>query len=42
VLVAADGATSRVRGQYLPHTELVDTGVRTIAGRLPFAEESKR
>ncbi|MGH3877067.1 MAG: FAD-dependent oxidoreductase [Actinophytocola sp.] len=42
VLVAADGAASRVRGQYLPHAERVDTGVRTIAGKLPLTEETKR
>jgi salicylate hydroxylase len=42
VLVAADGASSRVRGQYLPHAERVDTGIRAIAGKYPLTAETKR
>lgn len=42
VLVAADGANSRVCRQYLPHAERVDTGIRTIAGKYPLTEDSKR
>ena len=35
VLVAADGANSRVRQQYLPQAQRIDTGVLAIAGKLP-------
>jgi 2-polyprenyl-6-methoxyphenol hydroxylase-like FAD-dependent oxidoreductase len=42
VLVAADGAKSRVRAQYLPHAERVDTGIRTVVGKYPLTEASKR
>ncbi|GAB2521000.1 FAD-dependent oxidoreductase [Nocardia heshunensis] len=38
VLVAADGVNSSVRRQYLPHARVMDTGVRTIYGRLPLTE----
>ena len=37
VLIGADGANSRVRGQLLPHATRVDTGVYGIAGRFPWA-----
>ncbi|MER5645607.1 NAD(P)/FAD-dependent oxidoreductase [Streptosporangium sp. NPDC002524] len=36
LLVGADGANSRVRGQYLPHLGRMDTGVLNIAGRVPL------
>jgi 2-polyprenyl-6-methoxyphenol hydroxylase-like FAD-dependent oxidoreductase len=41
VLVGADGANSRVRHQYLPEAERVDTGIRAIAGKLPLTDEVK-
>jgi 2-polyprenyl-6-methoxyphenol hydroxylase-like FAD-dependent oxidoreductase len=42
VLVAADGANSRVRGQFLPSAERVDTGIRNIVGKFPLTEESRK
>jgi salicylate hydroxylase len=42
VLVAADGANSRVRLQYLPHAERIDTGVVAVAGKVPLNEETRR
>ncbi|MFI5959166.1 FAD-dependent oxidoreductase [Cryptosporangium sp. NPDC051539] len=36
-LVGADGIGSTVRGQYLPHAEIVDTGTRCVYGRTPLA-----
>jgi salicylate hydroxylase len=41
VLVAADGANSRVRRQYLPEAQRIDTGIRAIAGKLPLTDEVK-
>jgi salicylate hydroxylase len=37
LVVGADGANSRVRKQYLPHAERVDTGMASVAGRVPLA-----
>jgi len=37
ILIGADGANSKVRGQLLPHAHRVDTGVLAIAGRFPWA-----
>ena len=41
VLVAADGANSAVRRQYLPDARRVDTGVVAVAGKLPLTEQAK-
>ncbi|NUW29949.1 FAD-dependent monooxygenase [Nonomuraea sp. SMC257] len=40
LLVAADGANSRVRAQYLPHAELVDTGLIGITGKTALTPET--
>ena len=40
LLVAADGAGSRVRRQYLPQARTEETGIIAIAGKLPLTEES--
>jgi 2-polyprenyl-6-methoxyphenol hydroxylase-like FAD-dependent oxidoreductase len=39
VLIGADGANSRVRRQFLPHAQRIDTGIVAVAGkhRLPDA-----
>lgn len=42
VLVGADGAQSRVRRQYLPHAKIADTGITSIAGKLPLTPETVR
>ncbi|MBB6345297.1 MAG: FAD-binding monooxygenase [Nonomuraea muscovyensis] len=42
VVVAADGGNSRVRRQYLPHAERVDTGITTVAGKFPLTAETRR
>ncbi|WP_219825617.1 FAD-dependent oxidoreductase [Nonomuraea typhae] len=42
ILVGADGGTSRVRRQYLPHAERVDTGITTAAGKFPLTAETRR
>lgn len=41
VLVAADGANSRVRAQYLPRARRVDTGVLAVVGKLPLDDGSR-
>jgi salicylate hydroxylase len=42
VLVAADGGGSRVRRQYLPHAERVDTGVAAIGGKVFLDDVTRR
>ncbi|GAA3620568.1 FAD-dependent monooxygenase [Nonomuraea rosea] len=41
VLVAADGAGSVVRRQYLPHAKVVDTGLRQLYGTIPLNDETR-
>ena len=41
VLVAADGGNSRVRQQFLPHAERIETGVDAIMGKVPLAPETR-
>lgn len=42
IVVGADGGNSRVRGQYLPHAERVDTGITTVAGKFPLTAENRK
>ncbi|TDD60962.1 FAD-dependent monooxygenase [Kribbella antibiotica] len=42
LLVAADGSGSRVRRQYLPHAQMEETGIISIAGKLPITAESRK
>jgi 2-polyprenyl-6-methoxyphenol hydroxylase-like FAD-dependent oxidoreductase len=42
VLVAADGGGSRVRRQYLPHAQRVDTGMVGIAGKVFLDAQGRR
>jgi 2-polyprenyl-6-methoxyphenol hydroxylase-like FAD-dependent oxidoreductase len=42
VLVAADGGGSRVRRQFLPQAERIDTGVAAIAGKVFLDDENRR
>ena len=42
VLVAADGGGSRVRRQFLPEAERIDTGVAAIAGKVFLDEDTQR
>jgi salicylate hydroxylase len=42
VLVAADGGGSRVRRQYLPQAQRVDTGIVGIAGKVFLDAENRR
>ena len=39
VLVAADGVGSRIREQFLPHAEMVDTGMRWLGGKTLLTDE---
>ncbi|MEU0572319.1 NAD(P)/FAD-dependent oxidoreductase [Nonomuraea sp. NPDC005983] len=42
IVVAADGGNSRVRAQYLPHAQRVDTGIITVAGKFPLTDETRK
>src|SRR5439155_11324756 len=42
LLVAADGANSRVRRQFLPHAGRVDTRIRNIVGKLALTDDTRR
>jgi 2-polyprenyl-6-methoxyphenol hydroxylase-like FAD-dependent oxidoreductase len=41
LLIGADGANSRVRGQLLPQADRIDTGVVCVAGKFPLTPESR-
>ncbi|MEU7002386.1 NAD(P)/FAD-dependent oxidoreductase [Nonomuraea sp. NPDC046570] len=42
IVIGADGGNSRVREQYLPHAERVDTGITTVAGKFPLTAETRK
>ena len=42
VLIGADGAGSRVRGQLLPQAQRIDTGVVAVSGRFALDEAARR
>jgi salicylate hydroxylase len=42
ILVAADGGGSRVRRQFLPHAERIDTGIAAIAGKVFLNDDTRR
>jgi hypothetical protein len=42
VLIGADGASSRVRQQLLPHAERVETGIFAISGKIAMTEAVRR
>lgn len=39
VLVAADGVSSRIRQQFLPHAQVFDTGMRWLGGKTLLTDE---
>lgn len=41
LLVAADGAGSRVRRQFLPHARMEDTGILSIGAKVPLTAETR-
>lgn len=41
LLVGADGAGSRVRQQYLPQAERIDTGALSVAWKLPLTDSTR-
>lgn len=42
LVIGADGANSRVRKQFLPEAERVDTGIIAIAGKHPLTEDTRK
>jgi len=42
VLVAADGASSHLRAQLLPHARRVETGIVAVSGKLALSDEVRR
>jgi 2-polyprenyl-6-methoxyphenol hydroxylase-like FAD-dependent oxidoreductase len=42
VLIGADGASSRVRRQLLPHAERVETGIFAVSGKIAMTEAVRR
>ncbi len=42
LLIAADGVKSKVRQQFLPHAEPIDTGVVGIAAKVPLSRDFDR
>ena len=42
VLIGADGAGSRVRGQLLPQAQRIDTGIVAVSGRFALDEAARR
>ena len=42
VLVAADGASSHLRAQLLPHAQRVETGIVAVSGKLALSDEVRR
>lgn len=41
LLVGADGTSSKVRKQYLPHARLTETGLFGITGKLPLTDRTR-
>jgi 2-polyprenyl-6-methoxyphenol hydroxylase-like FAD-dependent oxidoreductase len=41
LLVGADGTSSGVRRQYLPHAQLEDTGLWGVTGKMPLNDETR-
>ena len=41
ILVGADGGNSKVRAQFLPHAERIETGIVGIAGKVPLNDETR-
>src|SRR5262249_14429925 len=41
VLVAADGGNSRVRKQFLPGAQRIDTGIRALGGKVVLTREAR-
>ncbi|MDF3288430.1 FAD-dependent oxidoreductase [Streptomyces silvisoli] len=41
LLVAADGANSRVRRQYLPHAQVLDSGIIGLTAKVPLTDATR-